>query len=331
MTASSLFLNELRRGLERCQIPSTSILIGVSGGADSVALLLGLVQVRDEYTLSLTVGHLNHQLRGDASDADAEWVRLLCDRLQVPIEIGISANLPQNRGLEEAARDARHSFLDRTALALHCEVIATAHTADDQAETVLHHIFRGTGLSGVRGIPETRLTPSARRLVRPLLAIRRELIERYLAELGQDFRTDATNADTSLTRNWLRHTLLPDLRTQFGPQVDLSLNRLAEQAADVEQTLNILAEHLLNQAVLDCQPNSVRLNTRLFADQPLHLIRESFRLLWRRQQWPLQSMGFTEWNRVADVALTTGNINLPGKLRLRHHPPGLLVIEKTDR
>lgn len=331
MTASSLFLNELRRGLDRCQIVGTSILIAVSGGADSVALLLGLVQVRDEYTLSLTVGHLNHQLRGDASDADAEWVRLLCERLQVPVEIDVAANLPQNRGIEEAARDARHSFLDRTALTLNIEVIATAHTADDQAETVLHHIFRGTGLSGLRGIPETRLTPSARRLVRPMLTIRRELIERYLAEQGQDFRTDATNADTSLTRNWLRHKLLPDLRSQFGSQVDLSLNRLAEQAADVEQTLNILAERLLDQAVLDCQANSVRLSTRVFADQPLHLLRESFRLLWQRQQWPLQSMGFREWNRLADVALTTGNINLPGKLRVRHHPPGLLVLEKTDR
>lgn len=331
MTASGLFLDELRRGVDRCQIANTKVLIGVSGGADSVALLLGLQRLRDEFSLSLRVGHLNHQLRGDASDLDADWVRALGDRLQIPVKIGIADNLLQERGVEEAARDARHSFLDRTALATDCEVIATAHTADDQAETVLHHIFRGTGFSGMRGIPETRLAPSGRRLVRPMLGIRRELIERYLAELGQDFRTDATNADTTLTRNWLRHTLLPDLRTQFGPQVDLSLNRLAQQAADVEQTLMILADRLLNQTILDCQSNSVRLNTRPFADQPLHLVREAFRLLWQRQQWPLQAMGFVEWNRIADVALTTGNLNLPGKLRVRHHPPGLLIIEKTDR
>lgn len=331
MTASQQFLGELRRGLDRCKVSNSRVLIGVSGGADSVALLCGLIHVSLDYHLSLCVGHLNHQLRGEASDQDADWVAAVCRRFHTPAEISTVDNLPRERGLEEAARDARHAFLDRTAATMNCDLIATAHTSDDQTETVLHHIFRGTGISGMRGIPETRLTPSGRRLVRPMLAIRREWIENYLAELGQDFRTDATNADTALTRNWLRHKLLPDLKAQFGPQVDLSLSRLAQQASEIEQTLSVLAERLLNQSSLDSQPNAVRLNAKLFTDQPLHLVRESFRLLWQRQQWPLQAMGFTEWNRLADVALTTGNLNLPGKLRVRHHPPGPLVIEKTDR
>lgn len=326
-----MFLNELRRGLDRCQVADSRILVGVSGGADSVALLLGLVQLSDDYGFSVNVGHLNHQLRGLASDEDANWVRDLCLRLKTPIKIGLSDNLPRDRSVEEAARNARHEFLDRAALSFDCGVIATAHTADDQAETVLHHIFRGTGLSGVRGIPETRLTQSGRRLVRPMLSIRRQMIERYLAELGHGFRTDSTNADTSLTRNWLRHKLLPCLRDQFGPQVDVALNRLAEQASDLEQTLNVLAERLLDHALLDCQSRSARLNTHVLADQPVHLVREAFRMLWQRQDWPRQSMGFAEWNRIADLALNTGNINLPGRIRARHQPPGLLLIEKTNR
>lgn len=330
MTASKL-LSELRRGLQRCQLAKTSVLIGVSGGADSVALLRGLLELRSEFEMAIFVGHLNHGLRGQSSDDDAVWVRELCQRLQVPVEIGTVGNLPQENGVEEAARDARHDFLDRTALALGCDAIATAHTADDQVETVLHHIFRGTGLSGLRGIPESRSTASQRRLVRPMLAIRREVVESYLSDLGQDYRSDATNSDTTLTRNWLRHKLLPDLRAQFGPQVDQSVIRLAEQAADVEQTLGDLAERLLDQALLDCQPTAIRLNTRLLTDQPTHLVRELFRLLWQRQAWPRQSMGFGEWNRLAEVALASGNLNLPGNLRVRHHPLGLLVIEKTDR
>lgn len=330
MTAKT-FLNELRRGLQRCHLIKTGVLLGVSGGADSVALFRGLLELRSECELTVRVGHLNHGLRGPASDDDAAWVRDLCQRYQVPVEIGTVGNLPQGSGIEEAARDARHAFLDRTAVASGCDVIATAHTADDQVETVLHHIFRGTGLSGLRGIPESRSTSAGRRLVRPMLAIRRELVENYLRELGQDYRSDATNSDTTLTRNWLRHKLLPDLRTQFGPQVDQSVIRLAEQAADVEQTLGDLAERLLDQALLDRQPTAIRLNTRLLTDQPTHLVRELFRLLWQRQAWPRQSMGFGEWNRLSEVALTGGNLNLPGNLSVRHHPPGLLVIEKTDR
>ena len=300
----SRFLTELRDGLKRCRLNEARVLIGVSGGADSVALFRGLMDLRTEFALSVFVAHLNHQLRGAASDADAAWVEQLCRTHQVPVKIGIvELKLSQaGRGVEEAAREARHCFLDEAAAELDCPVIATAHTADDQAETVLHHVFRGTGLSGLRGIPSVRTTPSGRQLVRSMLAIRRGLVEEYLQEIGQEYRTDATNADTSLTRNWLRHKLLPDLRQQFGTHVDVSLTRLAEQAAEIEETLSTLAERLLDQALLDAQPDAVRLNARVFTDQPAHLVREVFRVVWQRQQWPRQSMGFGEWNRLADVA-----------------------------
>lgn len=332
MTTAVDFLNELRQGLQRCGLSQASVLIGVSGGADSVALLRGLLELRDEFGLSLIVAHLNHQLRGAASDADADWVDRLCQAHGVPIKIGTAGlGQSQTRGIEEAARDARHRFLDQTAGDSGCNFIVTAHTADDQAETVLHHLFRGTGLSGLRGIPEVRTTSSGRRLVRPMLAIRRELVEAYLTELGQDFRTDSTNTDTTLTRNWLRHKLLPALRDQFGLQLNLSLTRLAEQAAEVEQTLQLLAERLLDQSLLDVQPDTARMNTRTFTDQPVHLVREVFRVLWQRQQWPRQAMGFAEWQRLADVALVGGDTNLPGNIRARQHPAGLLVLEKTNR
>lgn len=330
--SATRFLAGLRQALERCELDGAQVLIGVSGGADSVALLRGLLQLRESFSLKLHAAHLNHQLRGTESDADAAWVRALCQILAVPVKIGNAGLLERPAaGVEEAARDARHRFLDESAADFDCPFIVTAHTADDQAETVLHHIFRGTGLAGLRGIPEIRATSTGRTLVRPMLAIRREHVEAYLAELGQEFRTDSTNADTALTRNWLRHKLLPDLREQFGPRLDLSLSRLTEQAREIERTLEILATRLLEKALLDAQPLTVRLNSRLFADEPVHLVREVFRVLWQHQQWPRQGMGFAEWQRLADVAFSGGDINLPGNVRARQHPPGLLVLEKSNR
>lgn len=330
MNATADFLTALRQGLSRCQVHEASIVIGVSGGADSVALLRGLVNLRNEFSLSLHVAHLNHKLRGAASDADAAWVEQLGTSLQLPVEIGTVANDLANErtGVEEAARDARHRFLNETAVRVDCNTIAVAHTADDQVETVLHHLFRGTGLSGLRGIPAERSLPNSIRLVRPILSIRRELIEAYLHELGQDFRTDATNTDTSLTRNWLRHELLPQLRNRFGGKIDLSLTRLSEQAAEVEETLTALAGRLLNQTLLDAQPDTVRLDVRPLAEQPRHLVREAFVQLWQRQQWPRQSMGFAEWDRLAETALAGGSANLPGGITARRVTDVLLTLTR---
>ena len=328
VNASTDFLTALRQGLSRCRVHETSIVIGVSGGADSVALLRGLVELRNEFALSLHVAHLNHKLRGATSDADAAWVERLATSLNLPAEIGsVTSDLTQERaGVEEAARDARHRFLNETAARVDSHTIALAHTADDQVETVLHHLFRGTGLSGLRGIPPERLLPGNIRLVRPMLTIRREVVEAYLLELGQDFRTDATNTDVSLTRNWLRHELLPQLRSHFGEKVDLSLTRLSDQAAEIETTLTTLAERLLDQSLLDAQQDTVRLDVRPLTNQPRHLVREAFVQLWQRQQWPRQSMGFTEWNRLAETALVGGSANLPGDITSRRVTDVLMTL-----
>ena len=330
LLATEEFLTALRTGLTRCHVKDAYVLVGVSGGADSVALLRGLCQLRKDFSLSLRVAHLNHKLRGAASDADAEWVRMLAVSLQLPVEIGeVTRDLTHERGgLEEAAREARHRFLNDTAARLEFNTIALAHTADDQIETVLHHLFRGTGLSGLRGIPHERLLTDNIRLVRPIRSIHRELVETYLSELGQDYRTDATNADTALTRNWLRHDLLPKLRSRFGEKVDLSLTRLSDQAAEIESTLTTLAERLLDAALLDLQPRTVRVNTRSLTGEPRHLVREVFVQLWRRQAWPRQAMNHAHWNRLADLVGSLGATSLPGEIEATHRTTGLLVIAR---
>lgn len=307
------------------------MLIGVSGGADSVALLCGLRMLRSEFSLRLRVAHLNHKLRGAASDSDADWVRALADTLQIEVEVGTVENdlTRQRESVETAAREARHLFLHETAARFACHVIAVAHTIDDQNETILHHLFRGTGISGLRGIPSERPLSENIRLVRPMLSIGRRQVEAFLMESGQDYRTDATNSDTSLTRNWLRHELLPQLRSHFGDKVELSLLRLSQQAGEVEATLSTLADRLLNRAILDLQPGAARLDSRAFENEPQHLVRESFVRLWHRQSWPRQSMGYDEWNRLAMVAIAGGSTNLPGGLIARRSGTSLLTIVRS--
>lgn len=335
MSSSDNFLRTLRQGLERCSVRNATVLIAVSGGADSVALMRGLLTLRDEFALALRTAHLNHGLRGAASDADAAWVSGLCQKHQIPVVVGdvdlaaaAGESLP---GIEELARNARLTFLERVATGEGCSVVATAHTADDQAETVLHHVLRGTGLSGLRGIPRRRTTKTGIVLARPMLEIRRSEVESYLQEIGQDYRTDQTNSDLNLTRNWLRHQLLPEIRQRMGNGVDRALTRLANQVAEVEPILTGLAVPLLDRIRLDQQPGIVRLNTRPLVGETRYLIREAFRTLWQQQQWPEQQMGFSEWNRLAEVALVGGEMGLPGKIRARHAPAGLLVLEKTDQ
>lgn len=325
------FLLELRAGLERCDIRHARVLVAVSGGADSVALLRGLCEFASEFSLELCVGHLNHRLRGTDSDDDATWVSDLATKLCLTCEVGTVASdvlSPDDSGLEETARQLRYRFFDQTACKLNCPMVALAHTADDQVETILHRVLRGTGIAGLRGMQSMRQSEQGFRIVRPLLGIRRTQLEDYLRDRNQAFRTDVTNQDAAMTRNRLRHQVLPILRDQINPQVDTALLRLAQQASEVEDFLNQYVSRLVSQTLLDQQPDSFRIDVRGLLDQHRHVLREFFRHLWIRQAWRLQGMGAEQWNRLADVIATRQTIVMPGKIEVRFHSESLLVIRR---
>jgi tRNA(Ile)-lysidine synthase len=209
-TTPPRFVETLRIGAVDCGLPHQSILLGVSGGPDSVAMLRGFVALREELKIVLAAAHFNHKLRGDASDADSCWIGELCAELDVPLVFGFAecGTVRANRtGIEEAAREERYGFLQATAASLGCTHVAVAHTADDQVETILHHIVRGTGLDGLAGMPARRNLAEGIALVRPMLAITRDQVLSYLAALEQDFRSDAMNADERFTRSRIRHSL----------------------------------------------------------------------------------------------------------------------------
>jgi tRNA(Ile)-lysidine synthase len=325
---SSQFPAELAGELERLGIRNSGVLVGVSGGADSVALLCGLHALAESNGLALTAAHLNHRMRAEAASQDAEWTAALCARLGIPIivEMADVPTIARERGLniEEAARSVRYDFFKRAASEARCAYLAVAHTADDQVETVLHHLLRGTGLAGLRGMQAVRPFAAGMTLVRPLLRIRRAQVEAWLAEIGQEYRTDATNADESRTRSRIRHSVLPALEREMGPQVRDSFLRLAEQANELQSTIEELAVRLLNDCLEDDGTEIVRLQSAVLSDQPRHLIREVFVELWKKKSWPRQGMGFDDWDRLARLISQGGAATLPDNIEATRR--GSLIV-----
>jgi tRNA(Ile)-lysidine synthase len=228
--------------------PGDRVGVAVSGGADSVALLLLLLELREELGIVLNVVHFNHKLRGKASDTDEKFVEKLAAKHTLPFhagrtEVAVKAKR-EKANLEDAARRARYSFFEQLVAAGKLDLIAVAHTADDQAETVLAHILRGTGLAGLSGIH-----PSVGHVVRPLLGARRMELRAYLKSRKQAWREDATNRDTTKMRARIRKKLLPLLERQFQSGVVEHLATLAEFARGEEALLDEIVEERFNHVV----------------------------------------------------------------------------------
>jgi tRNA(Ile)-lysidine synthase len=279
-----------------------TVLLAVSGGCDSVALLRAMVAIRAAGAGRLCVVHLNHQLRAD-SDVDELFVTDLCRQLTVPCEVDRIRLEEQPDGIEAAARSARYRFLADAAGQLGARYVVTAHTADDQAETILHRILRGTGIGGLAGMARARPLGHAT-LLRPFLAIERAELAAYLRDLGQPFREDASNADPRFTRNRLRHELLPWLAEQFNPSVKEALLRLGTLAGEAQAVVDALVDQLWEMAVRSEGAGAIVFDLTKLAPQPPYLVRELLMAAWRRQGWPMQAMGHAQWQQLCQMAIS---------------------------
>lgn len=211
-------LNKLLQQLERYSMIESGdrVICAVSGGADSMAMLWSFYLLREKLGIELAAAHFNHGLRGEESDRDEVFVREFCDRYDIPLSVGRGTVKAGPKGLEAAAREARYAFF-----ATLPGKIATAHTADDNAETVLMHLVRGTGLDGLGGI-----APVSGNVIRPLLTVTRKEITAFLKEYHLSHMEDSSNGEDAFLRNRLRHHVMPLLK-QENPRLARNLSEMA--------------------------------------------------------------------------------------------------------
>ncbi|MCL2838330.1 MAG: tRNA lysidine(34) synthetase TilS [Oscillospiraceae bacterium] len=245
-----------------------SVLVGVSGGADSVCLLYVLHDLRDELNIKLSVAHLNHGLRGADADNDERFVAELCNRLGIKFYSKKVDLLSDNDTVESAGRRARYKFFADLKRAHKFDKIATAHHMDDQAETVIMRIMRGTGISGLGGIQYIRDDG----VIRPLLDVSRKEIEEYLRANNIDYRTDSTNSDTEFTRNRIRTELFPYLEASFNPNIKEALCRLVTTAGEDGAFLENYARRLykrLKNPLPQSEPICLHISSILMVGKPI--------------------------------------------------------------
>lgn len=301
-----------------------NVAVALSGGADSMALLRALRHFKTQHVGAgeLLALHVNHQLRGAESADDAQWCRQQCETLGVPLEV-LTCDTSQyasesGEGIEAAARSQRYQMLTAAAEQAGVRYLATAHTRDDQVETVLFRVLRGTGMRGLTGIPWTRALTGSVTLVRPLLDCSRTMVIDYLSELGQTYRTDSSNVETQFTRNRLRHELLPLLREQYNSELDGALLRLARQAEESQQVVESLARALLDRARRSAKPQAIGLRWEVFDGQSSLVVCEALRIAWREAGLAEQAMTYEWWRRLAEMVQEPREgavFNLPGNVR----------------
>lgn len=302
-------------------------MVGVSGGADSVALLRALVAVAGTQRLRLTAGHIDHGLRGEDSYKDAAWVEQLCEEVGVACDV-VRVDTGGDES-EQAARSRRYEALAGLARRHDCRSIAVAHTRNDQVETVLHHVVRGTGLSGLSGMPERQVFDGDLELIRPFLQVSRQQIVDWLSCLGQGWCEDASNRQTRWTRNRIRHELIPTLERDYNPQVREAVLRLAQLSREAEEIVSAQVEMLLDSCVLEKSECVVRVSVAELAGKPEPLIRACLKQLWGRLGWPRQGMGFDQWRRLAEVVGDRTATDLPGQVVARREGSVLRIECRT--
>ncbi len=322
MKVPARLVSKVRQALARLGICPGEAVVAVSGGPDSVALLSALLTLRREAGAGrLVVAHLNHQLRGADSDRDETFVHEFVASARAAgfadVEFCSRRAAVAEGNVEDTARRVRYQWLAEQARRFGLGVVLTGHTADDQAETVLHRLIRGTGLQGLRGIALRRPLEPGVEVVRPLLGVTRAEVLSYLEAEGQTYRLDRSNADRRYTRNRIRQELLP-LLAGYNPGIAGVLCRLAEQAAEAFAETESQARRLLEEAELPRAGDLLIFDRKSLMAAPRHLVREAFRLAWAREGWPMGEMGFEEWDRVAAVVEGKATAaEFPGGLRVR--------------
>ncbi len=282
--------------------PNEAIVVGVSGGPDSLTLLHVLWRLRGEFGWQIFAAHFNHGLRGEEADEDERFVKAFCEQLQVPCfseKADVKALAREQKlSIAQAGRRARYRFFAEVASRVGASKVALGHTATDVIETMLLNLFRGTGTDGLQGIPP--VSPLTIRdgqiesgnqiwLVRPLILCWRAETEAYARVYRLQPRLDRSNLDTKIPRNWIRLELLPMLRQRFG-KIDEALWRLCELARDESALLNQIAEEQLSRILVHADKRKIAIPRDELLKAPKALQRRVFRLMVERLLGPLNEV-----------------------------------------
>ena len=301
------------------------IVIGVSGGPDSVSLLDIMARLVESLDISLCVAHLNHQLRGRASDMDERFVRDLAASMGLPF-YSERATLPGTGSPESDSREARLAFLERVMRTAGASRIALGHTRSDQAETVLMRLIRGAGPTGLGAIRPIRDGI----WIRPLLTVSRQQIEAYVDHRNLHVRRDVTNADIRFLRNRIRHRLLPELASEYNPAIEAALARSAEIIQGEDQLLDEQAESAYRMALRYEGKRKIILDEKAVFGYHIALQRRIFKTAFFQLQGRARALDERSISRMESLRLTpAGVVQMSSDISVHRSSPWLILSRPT--
>lgn len=311
--------------------PNDSVVIGVSGGPDSVALLHVLFLIASRFSLKLGVAHLNHCLRRNDSDKDAQFVEILAKKYDLPCythKKDVRKYQIENKlSLEEAARRVRYTFLNNVANTMKYNKIAVGHHSDDNAELILMNLFRGSGTQGLSGIPPVR----DHKIIRPLIKLNRSEIIDFLSQNKLEYVSDASNTDTKYLRNRVRHDLIPLLKTAYNPNISETLNRLSLIIRSEEEWLGDVVHPFYEKTVIDVQENYIILSVSVLNRYHPALQRRIIRMTIEKIKGNLRRIRFVNIHSVIGLLekrSAYGKVDLPDRIRIQRDRDALYVFKE---
>jgi tRNA(Ile)-lysidine synthase len=310
------------------------VLVAVSGGPDSVALVHILLTISGDFSLKLAVAHLNHCLRGQESDRDAEFVAALADRLDLPFYHDKKDLIAFQRrwrlSPEEAARRVRYEFFDDTAANHGFDKIALGHHSNDSAELVLMNLLRGSGPLGLAGIAAVR----DNKFVRPLIHLKHSEIQAYVSERNLAFVTDASNTDPAYRRNLIRHHLIPELKKSYNPAILDSLNRVGEIMQAEDQWMDQALEPVFVEAISGHLADGIRVNLSALNTMHPAVGRRVIRKAISRVKQNLRRITFSHVDAVIELAAKArsgGWLDLPDGIRAIRESKTLTIKREAQK
>ena len=299
--------------------PKDSVLVGVSGGPDSVALLHFLIEIAPRFPLRLAVAHLNHSLRQEESDNEAKFVASLAETLCLPCYIE-KIDVPEFQrshrlSIEEAARRVRYRFFKDVAVKHRFDKIALGHHCDDNAELILMHLFRGSGPLGISGIPPVR----EGQIVRPLIRLLKSEIMDFVNAKGIGYVSDTSNTDPRHLRNKIRHHLIPSLKENYNPRISETLNRLATITRCEEEWIEDLINPIFDRMVLSLETDHIDLSVSEINETHIAVKKRIFRKAIATVKGDLRRIAFSHVDsmiRLVETGPRFGGLDLPDGIRI---------------